>query len=115
MQPPEADERAGHIPGAVDIEQVQTLTDTGTFKSYDELDSLFSRQGVTLDKEIFPYCVVGERSGYMWFVLTQLVGYSNVRNDDGSWSEWNRLPGAAAETKSMIWAGRMESGNIRDG
>lgn len=96
-QPPTADERAGRIPGAVHIEHVLTLNEDGTFKSIDELQALYNSKGITADKEVFPYCAIGGRSGYTWFVLKYLLGYPNVRNYDGSWNEWSRLPDALIE------------------
>jgi thiosulfate/3-mercaptopyruvate sulfurtransferase len=90
-QPPQGTERAGHIPGAVHIDHVLTLNEDGTFKSRDELQTLFSSKGITPEKEVFPYCAIGGRSGYTWFVLKYLLGYPNVRNYDGSWNEWSRL------------------------
>ena len=98
MNPPEPGERAGHIPGAVHLEHLVTLNEDGTFKSSDDLHSLFRSQGVTPEKEIFPYCAIGARAGYIWFVLKYLLGYPHVRNYDGSWNEWSRLPDAAIET-----------------
>jgi thiosulfate/3-mercaptopyruvate sulfurtransferase len=97
MKPPEATERAGHIPSAIHLEHTLTLNDDGTFKSFDELQSLFSGKGITPDKEVFPYCAVGGRSAYMWFVLKYLLGYPHVRNYDGSWNEWSHLPNVAIE------------------
>ncbi|MEM9219933.1 MAG: sulfurtransferase [Cyanobacteria bacterium P01_F01_bin.150] len=97
MNPPEGSERAGHIPGAVHLEHMLTLHEDGTFKSVDELRTLYSNCGVTPDKEIFPYCAIGGRSAYIWFVLKYLLGYPNVRNYDGSWNEWSRLPDALIE------------------
>ena len=97
MDPPQDDERAGHIPGAVHIEQVETLTELGAFKSFEDLKSLFAMKGVTSDKKIISYCAIGARAGYMWFVLTHLLGYPNVYNYDGSWNEWSRLPNAEIE------------------
>jgi len=94
MKPPEGAERAGHIPGAVHCEHTLTLNDDGTFKSADELHALYRSQGVTADKAIFPYCAIGARSAYTWFVLRYLLGYPHVRNFDGSWNEWSRLPNA---------------------
>lgn len=94
MEPPKADEIGGHIPGAVHLEQGMTLNADGTFKSADDLLNLFQQQGLTTDKEIFPYCAIGGRSAYMWFVLKYLLGYPQVRNYDGSWQEWSRLPNA---------------------
>jgi thiosulfate/3-mercaptopyruvate sulfurtransferase len=97
MKPPEKTELAGHIPGAIHIEHALTLNEDGTFKSFDELQVLYNNQGVTSDKEVFPYCAIGGRSAYIWFVLKYLLGYPNVRNYDGSWNEWSRLPDAAIE------------------
>lgn len=74
-----------------------TLNEDGTFKSVSELQKLFTSRGITLDKEIFPYCVLGGRSAYTWFVLKYLLGYPKVRNYDGSWNEWSRLPDALIE------------------
>ena len=97
MKPPEGKERGGHIPGAVHIEHTQTLNEDGTFKSAQELHSLYGSHGITADKQVFPYCAIGGRSGYTWFVLKYLLGYPNVRNYDGSWNEWSRLPDAPIE------------------
>lgn len=94
-QPPTATERAGHIPGAVNIEHILTLNTDGTFKSFEELQTLYNSQGITTDKEIIPYCAIGGRSGYTWFVLKYLLGYPQVRNYDGSWNEYSRLPEVA--------------------
>lgn len=90
-QPPKKNERAGHIPGAVNIEHILTLNEDGTFKSLPELKSLYESQDITSDQEIFPYCAIGGRSGYIWFVLKYLLGYPQVRNYDGSWNQWSRL------------------------
>lgn len=97
MKPPEGTERAGHIPGAIHLEHTLTLNEDGTFKSTSELQELFTSRGITPDKEIFPYCAIGGRSAYTWFVLKHLLGYPNVRNYDGSWNEWSRLPDALIE------------------
>ena len=97
MKPPVGTERAGHIPGSVHLEHILTLNEDGTFKSFDELKTLYSNKGVTPDKEVFPYCAIGGRSGYTWFVLKYLLGYPKVRNYDGSWNEWSRLPNVAIE------------------
>jgi thiosulfate/3-mercaptopyruvate sulfurtransferase len=97
MKPPEETERAGHIPSAIHLEHTLTLNEDGTFKSFDELQSLFAGKGITPDREVFPYCAVGGRSAYIWFVLKYLLGYPQVRNYDGSWNEWSRLPNVAVE------------------
>ncbi|PSB59517.1 sulfurtransferase [Chamaesiphon polymorphus] len=90
MKPPEGSERGGHIHGAVNIENVLALDEDGTFKSAEALQALYSSQGVTADKEVFPYCAIGGRSACTWFVLKYLLGYPHVRNYDGSWNEWSR-------------------------
>ncbi len=97
MKPPEGTERAGHIPSSVHLEFIHTLNADGTFKSMDELRSLYSSKGITPDKQVFPYCAIGGRSGYTWFVLKYLLGYPNVRNYDGSWNQWSRIPDAPVE------------------
>ncbi len=97
IKPPEKTERAGHIPGAVHLEHILTLNDDGTFKSFNELQALFRSKGITPDKEIFPYCAVGGRSAYIWFVLKYLLGYPHVRNYDGSWNEWSNLAHVTVE------------------
>ncbi|MEM3852520.1 MAG: sulfurtransferase [Methanomassiliicoccales archaeon] len=86
--PNEGAQRGGHIPGAVNIPWGLAVNDDGTFKSADELAKLYQSKGVTPDKKIITYCRIGERSSHTWFVLTQLLGYKNVINYDGSWSEW---------------------------
>ncbi|MEH1845638.1 MAG: sulfurtransferase [Nostoc sp.] len=96
-QPPKEGELTGHIPGAVHLEHILTLNEDGTFKSFNELKNLYNSKGITVDKEVFPYCAIGGRSGYTWFVLKYLLGYPNVRNYDGSWNEWSRLPDVAIE------------------
>jgi thiosulfate/3-mercaptopyruvate sulfurtransferase len=97
LKPPEENERGGHIPGAVNIENTLTMNEDGTFKSFQELETLYSRQGITPEQQIFPYCAIGARSASICFVLKYLLGYINVRNYDGSWNEWSRLVDAAIE------------------
>src|SRR3990170_3255554 len=92
--PQEGSQRGGHIPGALNIGGGQACNEDGTFKNADELMSIYGGQGVTPDKEVIAYCRIGERSAHTWFVLTHLLGYPNVRNSDGSWTEWGSLVGA---------------------
>ncbi len=95
--PQEGSQRGGHIPGAKSIPWGQAVAEDGTFKSREELQALYGGQGITPDKEIIAYCRIGERSAHTWFVLTHLLGYPNVRNYDGSWTEWGSLIGAPIE------------------
>ncbi|HEY3082194.1 MAG TPA: sulfurtransferase [Chloroflexota bacterium] len=80
--------RGGHIPGAQSIPWAQAANPDQTFKSAAELKQLYAGKGVTPDKEIVVYCRIGERSSHTWFVLHELLGYENVKNYDGSWTEW---------------------------
>ncbi len=89
--PTEHAQRGGHIPGAKNIPWAQAVNDNGTFKSVEELENLYQPKGVTPDKEVIAYCRIGERSSHSWFVLKYLLGYPNVRNYDGSWTEWGNL------------------------
>jgi thiosulfate/3-mercaptopyruvate sulfurtransferase len=93
----ETAQRAGHIPGARNIPWVQTVKEDGSFKPLEELQVLYANQGVTPDKETIAYCRIGERSSHSWFVLKYLLGYPNVRNYDGSWTEWGNLIEAPIE------------------
>ncbi len=96
--PQEGAQRAGHIPGAQNIPLGTAAREDGTFKSPEELQQIYSSRGITPDKsEIIAYCRIGERSAHTWFVLTQLLGYPNVRNYDGSWTEWGSLVKAPIE------------------
>ena len=67
------------------------MKDDGTFKTVEELENLYKPKGVTPDKEVIAYCRIGERSSHSWFVLKYLLGYPDVRNYDGSWTEWGNL------------------------
>jgi thiosulfate/3-mercaptopyruvate sulfurtransferase len=87
----EGAQRAGHIPSAASIPWAQAVRDDGTFKSADELRQLYGGKGVTDDKAVTAYCRIGERSAHTWFVLRELLGYKDVRNYDGSWTEWGNL------------------------
>ena len=89
--PTEHAQRGGHIPGAVNVPWAQAVNEDGTFKSAKELQNLYESKGVTRDKEIISYCRIGERSSHTWFVLKYLLGYPNVKNYDGSWTEWGNL------------------------
>jgi len=95
MAPPgyeqEGASRSGHIPTAQSIPWAQAVRDDGTFKSTDELRELYAGKGVTPDKEVIAYCRIGERSAHTWFVLRELLGYPDVKNYDGSWTEWGNL------------------------
>ena len=95
--PQEGSQRGGHIPGAKNIPWGQAVNEDGTFKSREELEALYGGQGVTPDRDVIAYCRIGERSAHTWFVLTHLLGYKNVRNYDGSWTEWGSLVGAPIE------------------
>jgi len=89
--------RGGHIPGAQNIPWAQAANPDGTFKSADELRALYEAKGVTGDKDVIAYCRIAERSSHSWFVLKYLLGYDNVRNYDGSWTEWGNSVGLPIE------------------
>jgi thiosulfate/3-mercaptopyruvate sulfurtransferase len=90
--PQEGALRGGHIPGAKNIPWGKAANDDGTFKSPDDLKKLYEQEnGFNPNQNIIAYCRIGERSAHTWFVLTYLLGYSNVRNYDGSWTEWGNL------------------------
>lgn len=89
--PNEHAQRGGHIPGAVNIPWSQAVREDGTFKTPEELSRLYEGKGVTSDKDVVTYCRIGERSSFSWFVLKYLLGYPNVKNYDGSWTEWGNM------------------------
>ncbi len=93
----ETAQRGGHIPGAASIPWSQAVAEDGTFKPADALRQLYGGKGITGDQEVIAYCRIGERSSHSWFVLKYLLGYKNVRNYDGSWTEWGNLVGAPIE------------------
>jgi thiosulfate/3-mercaptopyruvate sulfurtransferase len=95
--PQEGAQRGGHIPGAANIPWSKAVLEDGTFKSPADLKALYEGHGITADREIIAYCRIGERSSHTWFVLSYLLGYPNVRNYDGSWTEWGSLIGAPIE------------------
>jgi len=94
---PETCQRGGHIPGAKSIPWGKNCNEDGTFKSFDELKALYAAQGVTADRPVIAYCRIGERSSLTWFVLKHLLDFQNVKNYDGSWTEWGNLVGAQVE------------------
>ena len=96
--PMEHAQRGGHIPGANNIPWATAVNDAdGTFKSVEELNQIYQPKGVTTDKDVICYCRIGERSSHTWFVLKYLLGYSKVRNYDGSWTEWGNMIGNPIE------------------
>ena len=96
--PQEGSQRGGHIPGAANIPWASAVNEAdGTFKSVEELREIYGGKGITGDKETIAYCRIGERSSHTWFVLTQILGYSKVRNYDGSWTEYGSIVGAPIE------------------
>ena len=99
---PETCQRGGHIPGAVNIPWAKACREDGTFKSKEELEELYTSKGVVPEKNVIAYCRIGERSSHSWFVLKYLLGYPNVSNYDGSWTEWGNLVGAAVEKDVII-------------
>jgi len=94
---PETCQRGGHIPGARSIPWVNACNDDGTFKSVEDLQSLYGNEGIDGSKPVIAYCRIGERSSHTWFVLKYLLGLDKVTNYDGSWTEWGNLVGAAVE------------------
>ncbi len=95
--PQEQAQVPGHIPGASNIPWSKAAAEDGTFRSADELKELYANAGVSGDKPIIAYCRIGERSSHSWFVLTELLGYGNVKNYDGSWTEYGSLVGVPVE------------------
>ena len=104
--PQEGAQRAGHIPTAQNIPWAQNAREDGTFKAPAELRALYQGKGITPDKEVVAYCRIGERSSHTWFTLTYLLGYPNVRNYDGSWTEWGSLVGVPIENPTAPAAER---------
>ncbi len=94
---PETCQRGGHIPGAKNIPWGQACNEDGTFKSADELQALYGGHGITADKPAIAYCRIGERSSHTWFALKYLLGFPEVTNYDGSWTEWGNLVGVPVE------------------
>jgi thiosulfate/3-mercaptopyruvate sulfurtransferase len=94
----ETAQRGGHIPGARNIPWAKTANEDGSFKKPEDLRKLYSDAGVDFSKPTIAYCRIGERSSHTWFVLKYLLGVDNVKNYDGSWTEWGNLIGAPIET-----------------
>ncbi|KAB1187123.1 MULTISPECIES: sulfurtransferase [Haloferax] len=93
----ETAQRGGHVPGASNISWAATVNDDGTFKSAEELGDLYAAEGIEGGESTIAYCRIGERSSIAWFALHELLGYDNVTNYDGSWTEWGNLVGAPVE------------------
>jgi len=101
---PETCQRGGHIPGARSITWSKACNDDGTFKSFADLKSLYQKEGISGAKPVIAYCRIGERSSHSWFVLKYLLGYADVKNYDGSWTEWGNLVGAPVEKGTVASA-----------
>ena len=93
----ESAQRGGHIPGAQSAPWLNAVNDDGTFKSADELRSFYAGKGVSEGKDVITYCRIGERSSHTWFALYNFLGYDDVKNYDGSWTEWGSIIGAPIE------------------
>jgi thiosulfate/3-mercaptopyruvate sulfurtransferase len=96
----ETAQRAGHVPGASNIPWAQAANEDGTFKSPEELRQLYGGKGITADKDVIAYCRIGERSSFSWFVLKELLGFQNVKNYDGSWTEYGSVVGVPIDNPS---------------
>jgi thiosulfate/3-mercaptopyruvate sulfurtransferase len=98
--PQEQSQRAGHIPTAINVPWSKAANEDGTFKSDDALAALYAEAGLDGSKETIAYCRIGERSSHTWFVLRELLGHTNVKNYDGSWTEYGSLVGVPIELGS---------------
>jgi len=98
--PQEQSQRPGHIPGAINVPWSKAAKEDGTFKSDEELATLYADAGLDGEKETIAYCRIGERSSHTWFVLQELLGHRNVKNYDGSWTEYGSLVGVPIELGS---------------
>jgi thiosulfate/3-mercaptopyruvate sulfurtransferase len=95
--PQEQSQRAGHVPSAKNIPWSKAANDDGTFRSDDELSELYQGEGVDFGKDTIAYCRIGERSAHTWFVLHEILDQPNVKNYDGSWTEYGSLVGVPIE------------------
>ncbi|MBF6224539.1 sulfurtransferase [Nocardia abscessus] len=95
--PQEQSQRPGHIPGAINVPWSKAANEDGTFRSDAELTEIYKEAGLDGEKETIAYCRIGERSSHTWFVLQELLGHQNVKNYDGSWTEYGSLVGAPIE------------------
>ena len=95
--PQEGAQRGGHIAGAKSVPWGKAANEDGTFKSAEQLRALYGAEGVSPEKPTITYCRIGERSSHTWFVLTYLLGHPDVRNYDGSWTEWGNLVNVPVE------------------
>ena len=104
--PQEGAVRGGHIPGAASVPWARAAAEDGTFKSREDLEGIYRReQRLSPDDDVIAYCRIGERSSYTWFVLTHLLGFPQVRNYDGSWTEWGnsvRVPIAVGTERGSV-------------
>ncbi|MDF0680498.1 MAG: sulfurtransferase [Candidatus Nitrosocosmicus sp.] len=95
--PTEHAQRGGHIPAAINIPWGKAVNEDGTFKPLEDLEKLYKENGILPEKEVISYCRIGERSSHTWFVLKYLLGYPDVKNYDGSWTEWGNMIGNPIE------------------
>ena len=107
---PETAQRAGHIPGAENITWKENIGEDGRFKSREELEEIYEERGIGNDSEVVTYCRIGERSSITWFSLHELLGYDDVRNYDGSWTEWGNLIRSPVEVETDNPASRASKG-----
>ena len=98
--PQEQSQRPGHIPGAINVPWSKAANEDGTFKADQDLVTLYGEAGLDGEKETIAYCRIGERSSHTWFVLQELLGHKNVKNYDGSWTEYGSLVGVPIELGS---------------
>ncbi|GAA2335982.1 sulfurtransferase [Saccharopolyspora halophila] len=98
--PQEAAQRGGHIPSAINVPWSKAANEDGTFKSDEQLKEIYGEAGLDTSKDTIAYCRIGERSSHTWFVLRELLGHTNVKNYDGSWTEYGSLVGVPVENPS---------------